>query len=257
MRNASLIFFSTAPTRRSKRSKKPTTDVRSSPIFRFLVLSLHLFLFLLVYQRDLVKDIEGGTHRHLKHLLLAICEGKRDESSLTDPVSASTDAQALYDAGEGKFFTDKSKFTEILATRSYPQIRRIFEEYQKISKKNLTDAVEKELTGWTKEGMRGIGTDFSSLISFFLFSLYSTLQKPIVQCAYDPPEFYSERLQKSMKGLTTNDEALIRLVMDHCEDDLEEIKTAFLSKCKKPLHQMIENDTSGDYRKLMVQVVGA
>lgn len=41
-----------------------------------------------------------------------------------------------------------------------------------------------------------------------------------------------------------------------CQVDLVEIKTAFLEKYHKTLYKMIEGDTSGDYRRLLLAVVG-
>lgn len=41
-----------------------------------------------------------------------------------------------------------------------------------------------------------------------------------------------------------------------CQVDLVEIKAAFLEKYHKTLYKMIEGDTSGDYRRLLLAVVG-
>lgn len=38
--------------------------------------------------------------------------------------------------------------------------------------------------------------------------------------------------------------------------DLVEIKAAFLERYHKTLYKMIEGDTSGDYRKLLLGIVG-
>jgi len=54
----------------------------------------------------------------------------------------------------------------------------------------------------------------------------------------------------------TDDKTLIRLVVSRCEIDMEEIKQEFLKKYNKSLARMIESDTSGDYKKILVKLVG-
>lgn len=53
--------------------------------------------------------------------------------------------------------TDESTFNSILCTRSYPQLRRVFMEYQRISGKTLEQAIKSEFSGDIETGLLAIG----------------------------------------------------------------------------------------------------
>ena len=55
--------------------------------------------------------------------------------------------------------------------------------------------------------------------------------KAVVQCIKDRPTYFAERLYTSMKGMGTDDDRLIRIVIGRSEIDLEDIKVCsfFLS----------------------------
>lgn len=58
-----------------------------------------------------------------------------------------------------------------------------------------------------------------------------------------------------MSGAGTNDRALIRLIVTRCEVDMEDIKREFSAKYGKSLESFIKDDTSGDYKKLLIALV--
>ena len=71
----------------------------------------------------------------------------------------------IQQAGEKKWGTDESKFNTILVTRSYPQLRATFEEYQKISKKSMEEALKSEMSGDLLRGMLTIGKGWLQVLS--------------------------------------------------------------------------------------------
>ena len=58
-----------------------------------------------------------------------------------------------------------------------------------------------------------------------------------------------------MKGLGTDDNTLIRIVIARSEIDLEDIKDRFFDMYNKSLKKMILDDCSGYYKKLLVAIV--
>nr|BAD99420.1 annexin [Ephydatia fluviatilis] len=186
-----------------------------------------------VFKRNLEKDVVSETSGNFKRLLVSLCQGARDESLTVDHEKAKREAQELYEAGEKHWGTDESKFNFIIASRSLPQLKATFEEYAKVAKRDIISSIGREMSGDVKRAFQ-----------------------TAAQCAYARPAYFAERLHHSMKGAGTDDDTLVRLVVTRSEIDLAEIKRVFLAAYGKTLTSWIEADVSGDYRKLLVAIVG-
>jgi annexin A7/11 len=185
------------------------------------------------FKRNLEKDVVSETSGHFKRLLVSMCQGAREETATVDMEKAKREAQELYQAGEKKWGTDESKFNQIIALRSFPQLRATFDEYIKISQRDIVNSIEREMSGDLKAGFLAV-----------------------VKCARNRPQYFAEQLYKSMKGAGTADDTLIRIVVSRSEVDMVEIKREFTAKYHKTLSKMIEGDTSGDYRRMLIAIVG-
>jgi annexin A7/11 len=183
--------------------------------------------------RDLEKDVISETGGHFKRVLVSALQGGREEGIPVDMEKAAREARELYDAGEKRWGTDESKFLQIIGLRSFPQLRATFNEYAKISGRGIVKAIEREMSGDLKNSM-----------------------KAMVMCAIDRPAYFAERIYLTMKGAGTADRALVRLVVSRSEIDMVEIKERFLEMYNKTLAKMIRGDTSGNYEKLLLAVIG-
>ncbi|KAJ8974830.1 hypothetical protein NQ317_019497 [Molorchus minor] len=86
-----------------------------------------------LYQTSLEADIKGDTSGTLKRLLVSLSTGHRDESDVVNKDAAFQDAQDLLQAGELLFTgTDESVFNQVMCQRNRPQLRLVFEEYEKL-----------------------------------------------------------------------------------------------------------------------------
>lgn len=159
-------------------------------------------------------------------------EASRDEEDTVDKELAGQDAKDLYDAGEGRWGTDELAFNEVLAKRSYKQLRATFQAYQILIGKDMEETIEEETSGDLKKA-------------------YLT----IVRCAQDLEGYFADLLYKAMKGMGTDEETLIRIIVTRAEVDLQGIKAKFQEKYQKSLSDMVHSDTSGDFRKLLVALL--
>uniref|UniRef100_A0A3Q2DIW6 Annexin n=1 Tax=Cyprinodon variegatus TaxID=28743 RepID=A0A3Q2DIW6_CYPVA len=166
------------------------------------------------YGKTLEQDVSGDTSGMFKRVLVSL---------LTD----------IYEAGEARWGTDEVKFLTVLCVRNRNHLLRVFEEYQKISGKDIEESIKREMSGCLED--------------VFL---------AIVKCIRNKPAFFAERLYKSMKGLGTTDSVLIRIMVARAEIDMLDIKAQFLKMYGKTLHSFIKGDTSGDYRKILLELCG-
>ncbi|NP_001290776.1 annexin A4 [Esox lucius] len=189
--------------------------------------------YLKEYGKSLEEDIEGDTSGMFKRVLVSLATAGRDESDTVNEAQAVQDAKDIYAAGEARWGTDEVKFLTVLCVRNRNHLLRVFQEYKKISGREIEDSIKREMSGTLEE--------------VFL---------AIVKCLRNKPGFFAERLYKSMKGLGTTDTVLIRIMVARAEIDMLDIKAEFLKAYGKTLHSFIKGDTSGDYRKILLQLCG-
>uniref|UniRef100_A0AAX7TSX8 Annexin n=1 Tax=Astatotilapia calliptera TaxID=8154 RepID=A0AAX7TSX8_ASTCA len=185
------------------------------------------------YGRDLEEDVIADTSGHFKKMLVVLLQGTRDESGVVDADLVQQDAQDLYAAGEEQWGTDEAKFIMILGNRSVTHLRMVFDEYEKIAEMSIEDSIKNELSG-----------DFERLML------------AVVQCIRSVPMFFAKRLYKSMKGLGTADNTLIRIMISRSEIDMLDIRECFRLRYEKSLYNMIKDDTSGDYKRTLLNLCG-
>ncbi|XP_062842008.1 annexin A6 isoform X2 [Trichomycterus rosablanca] len=185
------------------------------------------------YGRELEEDVIGDTSGHFKKMLVVLLQGTRDDDDMVYEELIEEDAQSLYAAGEEKWGTDEAIFIMLLGNRSITHLQLVFDEYQKIAEKSIEDSIKSELSG-----------DFERLML------------AVVQCIRSRPMFFAKRLYKSMKGLGTADNTLIRIMISRSEIDMLDIRECFRLHYEKSLYNMIQDDTSGEYKRTLLKLCG-
>uniref|UniRef100_A0A3Q3J0U9 Annexin n=1 Tax=Monopterus albus TaxID=43700 RepID=A0A3Q3J0U9_MONAL len=190
-----------------------------------------------VHECDLEADIEDDTSGDVRNLLISLLQASRDEGYEVDEDLAEQDAKSLFEAGEGRFGTDESTFTYILTHRNYMQLQATFKVYEwllitDLSGTDILDTIGSEATGTLKD-------------------CYITL----VRCAKNPQLFFARRLNAAMKGLGTDEDTLIRIIVGRSEIDLETVKDMYLEKYDVTLKDALDSECGGDFKRLLLAVL--
>uniref|UniRef100_A0A8C4GI31 Annexin n=1 Tax=Dicentrarchus labrax TaxID=13489 RepID=A0A8C4GI31_DICLA len=198
---------------------------------------VHLLMFisgsyLTVNERDLEADIEDDTSGDVRNLLMALLQASRDEGYDVDEDLAEQDATSLFEAGEGRFGTDESTFTFILTHRNYLQLQATFKVYESLSGTDILDTIDSEATGTLKD-------------------CYITL----VRCAKNPQLYFARRLNAAMKGIGTDEDTLIRIIVGRSEIDLETVKDMYLEKYDVTLKDALDSECGGDFKRLLIEIL--
>ena len=186
------------------------------------------------YQKMHGKKIENDIGRFKVVFMMAIYNilcGKRSENINVDIKECTDKVKILYNAGEKKIGTDEKVFTEILVKSSFEEIKMINNIYIQKYNHDLVKAIEKEFSGKLRK-----------------------LLKAIVRYSVDPAEYYARIVNHAVKGLGSNNSLLIRTLVTRHEIDMPQIREAYKRLFNKDMIKDIEDDTSGDYRKLLVKL---
>ena len=183
------------------------------------------------YNRSLEEDIKKDTHGTLEHLLVSLLQCKRSVNTMPNQMQCEQIAKEIFQAGEAKIGTDSSSFNKYFTTLSPTELACVAQHYHKLTGHTILDAIDKEFSGDSKKAFRTI--------------VYATLS---------PSEYFATRVNDAIKGWGTKDHLLIRILISRDEIDMPQIKQYFKQLYGKDMVQEIQNEISGEYQKLMLEL---
>ncbi|CAH8591562.1 unnamed protein product [Heterobilharzia americana] len=187
--------------------------------------------------RSLEGDILKETKPPYEQLLVALLQEAlrtRNTSRLVNRNQVEKDVEDLYYAGEKRAGKgDSDTFIKILTKRSKFHMKEIWDLY--LSKYNCTlvESISKKFSEPFKSGLNTMIMALKDLRLLLVCQLYD-----------------------SMYGLGTREDTLIRIVCLRCENDMNTLKSMYREFFGKPLIEAVREDTSGDFRKLLLALLG-
>ncbi|MCQ2820059.1 MAG: annexin [archaeon] len=191
------------------------------------------FKFRELYNKNLNDWIVSETSGDYRKLLVSIATCQRSENVCPDDEKMKTLAHQLYAAGEGRLGTDEQTFNTVFARSSPAELLSICNWYKKLTgdRKDLRTAIEKEFSGNLR-----------------------TALLTVLDTAICPAEYFARRIKQSVKGLGTNEALLNRVLISREEIDMPEIRKKYQEIFGVDMIKDIEDDTSGNYRKILVGI---
>jgi hypothetical protein len=186
-----------------------------------------------MYSRDLVKDIDSDTSGFFREILKKLLEANRPNNPYPDEQECSRNAKELYDASVQKRGKEQLTYLYILTQKSREELAMISKIYYKWYSKTLFQEIESLFSGDARRVL-----------------------KAIVYALLSPSEYFAYRIHKAIKGLGTNDTILIRVLVSRDEIDINRIKRYYKQLYQKELYEAVKEDVSGDYRTLLLELIG-
>ena len=186
-----------------------------------------------MYQRDLVELIKSETSGHLQKILITLLQADRPCNIIPNEQVCAESAKRLYDSQNGKKDNLYNSFVYVFTQKSREELALICKIYFNIYNKTLLDVVESSFSGNGRRVLKAI--------------IYSLLS---------PSEYFAYRINKALKGFITNDNTLIRILVSRDEIDSDRIKRYYYQLYGITLYEHVNQKTSGDYKNLLLSLIG-
>lgn len=180
-----------------------------------------------LYNKNMEADIKSDTGGNLAKVYMQCLAPSRG----TRQGDVAADVEALYKAGAGKIGTDEATFINIIATASPAHLEAVFYAYAQKYGKSLDTVIRDEMGGDTGKALANLATP--------------------------PHVLFSDKILKSMKGVGTEDEKLIRLLTTQRGRHLQKAGRHFLEVNRKTISAWVADETSGDYKAILLKMCAA
>lgn len=185
-----------------------------------------------LYRKDLVKTINSETSGFFRTVLLKLLEANRSNNPCPDQKECNDCAKRLYFSTQKKELLN-DVFLYIFTQKSREELALIAQVYFEWYQKTLFEVVKTYFSG-----------DAQRILKAIVYALLS------------PSEYFAHRVNKAVKGLGTKDTMLIRILVSRDEIDMERIKRYYKQLYKKEMYDDVANDVSGDYKIVLLDLIG-
>ncbi|GAU19099.1 hypothetical protein TSUD_79210 [Trifolium subterraneum] len=184
------------------------------------------------FKKSLEEDVAHHTSGDIRRLLVPLVGILRYEGDEVNMTLAKSEAKVLHEKIAGKAYNDDD-LIRIVTTRSKAQLNATLNHYNN----EFGNVIDKDLeTGSEDE--------------------YLKLLRAAIKGLTYPEKYFEELLRLAINKMGTDENALTRVMTTRAEVDLQRIAEEYQKRNSVPLDRAIDNDTSGDYQKFLLGLLG-
>ncbi|WOG97377.1 hypothetical protein DCAR_0416717 [Daucus carota subsp. sativus] len=184
------------------------------------------------YKKSLEEDIAHHTSGDFRKLLVPLVSSFRYEGDEVNMTLAKSEAKHLHEKISEKCCSD-DEIIRISTTRSKAQLNATLNHYNN----QYGNAINKDLKTDPKDE-------------------YLSLLRATIKCLTYPEKYFAKTLRLAINKMGTDEWALTRVVTTRAEVDMQRIKEEYQRRNSIPLDRAIAGDTSGDYEKILLALIG-
>ena len=187
-----------------------------------------------IYNKELEDDVKNDCSGDFQKILIGLLNCKRSYSKEVNKEQCETLVKQMHEAKEENWLIDNEQdfFYKYIMLSSPKELSLVSRIYYKIYGTTILDGIDKKYNGNAKELLNAI--------------LYSQIS---------PSEYFAKKIKKAIEGFGTDNKTLIRILVTRCEVDMNIIKRYYKQLFNKDMIEDIKNDISGDYQKLMIELI--
>lgn len=187
-----------------------------------------------IYNKELEDDVKNDCSGDFQKILIGLLNCKRSYSKEVNKEQCETLVKQMHEAKEENWLIDNEQdfFYKYIILSSPKELSLVSRIYYKIYGTTILDGIDKKYNGNAKELLNAI--------------LYSQIS---------PSEYFAKKIKKAIEGFGTDNKTLIRILVTRCEVDMNIIKQYYKKLFNKDMIEDIKNDISGDYQKLMIELI--
>ncbi|XP_057420546.1 annexin D2 [Lotus japonicus] len=198
--------------------------------------SLDLFKAKQAYQarfkRSIEEDVAYHTSGDIRKLLVPLVGTFRYDGDEVNMILAKSEAKLLHEKIAEKAYNHED-LLRVITTRSKAQLNATLNHYNN----EFGNEIDKDLE-----------TDSDDE--------YLNLLRATIKSLTYPEKYFEELLRLAINKTGTDEWALTRVVTTRAEVDLQKIAEEYQKRNSVPLDRAIANDTSGDYQKILLALMG-
>ncbi|KAG5146114.1 hypothetical protein AAZX31_11G180300 [Glycine max] len=184
------------------------------------------------YKCSLEEDVAANTTGNLRQLLVGLVTSYRYEGDEINVKFSQTEANVLHESVKEKK-GNSEEVIRILTTRSKTQLVATFNRYRD----EHGISISKKLLDQTSD-------DFHKVLH------------TAIRCINDHKKYYEKVLRNAVKKFGTDEDGLSRVIVTRAEKDLKDIKELYYKRNSVHLEDEVSKETSGDYKKFLLTLLG-